>query len=298
MSELEKIAPGTFQTMEWSRDQERLDLLRRTLCEKATPDEFALFIAQCQHTGLDPIRKQAYCVPRWDSDSKSMKMVFQVGIDGLRKIAQSTGLYAGQTAVEWCGQDGKWTDAWLVDEPPAAARVSVYRKDFPHPLPATVHYREFVQRKRDGQPMANWASMPAHMLGKSAEAAALRKAFPDDLSGIYTDDEPIENATSLSTEFGQATVTLGVDASPEDRVRAAFTALSPEQRQAFPEALHAWCGLDVKGMKVSALIDSLVDTLSPDDYARLDVIVEAYWESIEPIDAVLDPIEGQVEIDA
>ena len=121
MNSLEKIPQNGVVVMDWSRDQDRLDLLRRTLCEKATPDEFALFIAQCQHTGLDPIRKQAYCVPRYDYESKQNKMVFQVGIDGLRKIAQMTGLYAGQTAVEWCGPDGKWTDAWLVDTPPAAA---------------------------------------------------------------------------------------------------------------------------------------------------------------------------------
>ena len=89
----------------------------------------------------------------------------------------------------WCGDDGQWVDVWLKKDPPAAARAAVLRSDFAKPLEVTVRYEAFVVRKKDGTPAGLWATMPDHMLAKCAESAALRKAFPQELSGLYTAEE-------------------------------------------------------------------------------------------------------------
>lgn len=170
-----------------SYDEKQLTLIKQTVAKGTSDAEFALFIQVCLTTGLNPFARQIYAVMR--KDQGQSKMTIQTGIDGYRLLAQRTGKYRGQTPVEWCGPDGKWVDVWLKDDPPAAARVGVYYVDFPHPTYAVARYKSYAATYQNGAPMPMWAKMPEVMLAKCAEALALRKVFPGELSGIYTKEE-------------------------------------------------------------------------------------------------------------
>lgn len=161
---------------------EQIGLMKRTICNGATNDELLLFIQQCQRTRLDPFTKQIYFIK-----DKNNKVNVMASIDGLRLIADRSGLYAGQTRPEWCGKDGNWADVWLQDEPPAAARVGVYKTGFVEPLYATARYRSYAPPQ--ASQWSTWGKMPELMLAKVAESLALRKAFPNEMSGIYTAEE-------------------------------------------------------------------------------------------------------------
>ena len=155
---------------------EQTQLISTTIAPGCSNDELRLFAYACQRTGLDPFSRQIYAIKRGG------KMTISSGIDGLRSIAERTGQLDGSSSY-WCGEDGVWVDVWLSSKPPAAAKTIIYRKGCAHPFTATARFADF----NAGQGL--WYKMPSVMIAKCSEAQALRRAFPADLSGVYSTDE-------------------------------------------------------------------------------------------------------------
>jgi phage recombination protein Bet len=155
---------------------EQTQLISTTIAPGCSNDELRLFAYACQRTGLDPFSRQIYAIKRGG------KLTIQVSIDGLRSIAERTGQLDGSQSY-WCGSDGVWVDVWLDSKPPAAAKTVIHRKGCAHPFSATARFADF----NAGQGL--WSKMPSVMIAKCSEAQALRRAFPADLSGVYSTDE-------------------------------------------------------------------------------------------------------------
>jgi phage recombination protein Bet len=219
-----------------SHDQ--IELVKRTIAKGVTDDELALFVQVCNRTGLDPFARQIYAISRFDKREGRDVMSIQVSIDGARLTAQRSGHYRGQLGPEWCGPDGVWRDAWLSAEPPAAARVGVLRDDFDAPLWSVARYGSYAQRS------ATWSAMPEVMIAKCSEMLSLRRAFPAELSGLYSAEEmgqalpeasPVEAPTwagineDQAKEMGWASLD---EAGQEHRdYTTTFTELSTAQQQ-------------------------------------------------------------------
>lgn len=199
--------------------------------DKAGDADLAVFFHTCIRTGLDPFRKQIYMIGRWDGRAGREKYTIQTGIDGYRVIANRTGTYAGS--------DETWTED--KDGRPTSATVTVRKlvKGVPFEFAATAHWGEYVQLTKDGKPAGLWAKMPHRMLAKCAEALALRKAFPEDLAGIYTDEEMSQAETITTT----ATV---VKTAP---------APAPEAPKELTDDPVAWCEVEFAVAESVAALD-------------------------------------------
>lgn len=219
------LAVTTDQT-EWTEQQ--LAVLRSAgVSEEVTPAELAAFLHECQRTRLDPFTRQIYLIGRYDNQLKRKVFRSQTGIDGYRVIAHRV-VREEQAELEyeetlWCGHDGVWRDVWLSEQPPAAAKVVVLKNGKRFPSVATL--AEYAARYPDGNPYPMWRRMPANQLAKCAEALALRKAFPQDLAGIYTAEE-MEQAEARDSQ--QPVVSV-------EQVDDAETVTEPEQPRAISD---------------------------------------------------------------
>lgn len=163
---------------------------------EAPRGDIEAFFHQAKRSGLDPFARQIYMIERrskvrgeWVS-----KWTIQTSIDGFRVIRDRKGTFRGMEE-HWCGPDGEWRDAWLETGPPAAARITLHLDGFVVPITAVARYDEYVPT-RNGEPTGQWGKMPALMTSKVAEALALRKAYPQDFSGLYTSDEMAQAGNS------------------------------------------------------------------------------------------------------
>lgn len=156
----------------------------KTLAERPV---VAAFLQHCARTGLDPIARQIYSIAR--KSKGQLKWQIQISIDGARLVAERSGQYEGQTTPEFTADGVTWTQVWLAPEPPKAARVGVYRRGFRDALYAIALWDAYVQRTYNGDVTEMWKKMGPLMLAKCAEMLALRKAFPQDLSGLYSSEE-------------------------------------------------------------------------------------------------------------
>lgn len=176
----------------WTDDQAKL--IKDTICRGATDDELKLFLYTCKRCGLDPLAKQIYAVKRWDSALRREVMTIQTGIDGYRVVAERSGGYAGVDEPKFTFDDKNNLES---------ASVTVYRIVSGQRVGfnGTAFWDEYVQTTKEGTPTRFWQKMPRSQLAKCAEALALRRAFPNDLSGIYTKEE-MDQADNPKPENG------------------------------------------------------------------------------------------------
>lgn len=251
---------------------EQRKMIRDSFANGASDQEFEMLMAVAVARNLNPLLRQIHFIPRktWDARNECDKWVwaYQVSIDGFRAIADRTGKYDGQDEPEF-EIDPK------IPLRPLVARVKVYRKDIGRAFVGTARYSEFVQTKKGGDATAMWAKSPFNMLAKCAEAAALRKAFPEDLGGLHTEDE-IAQEEAEEKRGGAPTGFTIVPAGQAAPAAASQPQVTPEQLKLKAEN---YCKLlDAASTKNDFI--SLFDKMKVEpDYAEFKVQVRDAYQT-------------------
>ncbi len=175
-----------------------VQLIKDTFAKGATDDELALFLQTVKRTGLDPIARQLFLVKRYDAKLKTEVMSIQISIDGFRLIADRTDKYVPSKDPTFVFKGGTLESA--------TAYIKKFVGGVWHDISATAYYDEYVQETKEGQPNRMWQKMPRLMLAKCAESLALRKAFPAELSGLYTVEEMGNDMPAPNLEHQQAAI--------------------------------------------------------------------------------------------
>jgi phage recombination protein Bet len=164
----------------WTPDE--VKTIRSVIAPTLDDAEFLFFAQVCRAAGLNPIMNQIHAIKRKDSKAPGgSKLTIQTSIHGLRLIADRTKCYAPGREPTFV-TDGR-------DILSATAYVKKYAGGQWHEVADTAYWTEYVQTYPSGDPIALWATKPHVMLAKCAEALALRRAFPAEMAGLYTDDE-------------------------------------------------------------------------------------------------------------
>lgn len=157
---------------------EDIEVARNTVAAGATDAEFRLFLHDCQRQSVHPLDRLIHFTIR--TDKRGVRRYTPItSIDLFRARADISGDYAGNEDPMFEPPQGR----------PNMATVSVYRmvKGVRCAFTATARWDEYYPG--DGKEGFMWRKMPHVMLGKTAEALALRKAFPRQLHGIYIKEE-------------------------------------------------------------------------------------------------------------
>jgi phage recombination protein Bet len=199
------IRPG--QEMFDSKQRAALSVLG---IKDATNADLAVFMHYCQRTLLDPFSKQIYMIPRREkiNDQWVTKQTIQTGIDGFRvirdRVCARLGIEVEYEDTIWYDADGREHTVWLPETPPTACRVVVLKNG--KRFPAVLRTAAYMAKDKNGNALAQWRTQPDHQIEKCCEAFALRRAFPNDLGGLYVDEE-MAAAPEPAQQYQRVTVT-------------------------------------------------------------------------------------------
>lgn len=213
---------------------------------RATEQDAMKFLMLCRARELNPWVGDAYAVGYDTSDGPVFNLI--TAVQALFKRAELHPEYDGIESgviVRRKSVDGQSSpiehregDFFAEDEVLLGGWARVYRKDCKRPFFESVKLATF------NKGISVWKGNPEGMISKVAESGALRKAFPNQLSGLYTKEEMDAQAAGVIDSPDKPRVvsdldTLARDLAEKQANRKAITQQSEPEKFAVREPEEA-----------------------------------------------------------
>lgn len=281
-----------------------VETIKAVIAPGVSNEELALFVKVSEYLGLSVFRDEIVLIGRWDKRAGRDVYRHQITVHGRRVLAARTGELRGIDGPYWTGPrdeagEHRWLDVWDSEEPPHAARVFVYRAGWAKPANGTVPWREFAQVNRDGKLTGLWPDKPAHMLGKVAEALALRRAFPEVLTA-HVVGEYDEADSEHGSPAHEVTPSEEVGTSPSPPRESLTERMLTEEQTREIQALVAelgFAGRERRGPMLTYLSEILgrtVDSTKSLTWHEGEILLEVFRGDVEALREA-EPIDTEAE---
>lgn len=176
------------------KESQRMAVLKQTVAKGLNDYEFSMFLELCKATKLNPFKREIWAIKTKSYTSSAGKQIegqlqLMTGFNGYLAIANAHPEYDGMEC------DVVRNDGGTIDY----AEARVFRKDRKRPSTVRVFFKEFYKAGYRDKP-STWDKMPVVMIQKVAKSHALREAFPQELGGLYTQEEMGEESPKVTFE--------------------------------------------------------------------------------------------------
>lgn len=162
-----------------------------------TDQEIIFYVGMCKARGLNPFKRDCYLVKYTENDPAAII----VSIDYFRSRARAQedcrGWQAGIIVLSKEGEIVKRAGAFMM---PGDGLLGGWFRGKPatweEPYEWSVNVQPYVKKTREGTDTRFWREEnQAFMICKVAESQGLRRLWPDEFQGIYTEDEMPRDVT-------------------------------------------------------------------------------------------------------
>jgi phage recombination protein Bet len=276
-------------------DENQLAVLYQTgIGKDVSRAELTAFLHECQRRRLDPFTRQIYLIGRRNKQEGRKVYRSQTSIDGFRLIARRAADEAKESIEYeepvWYDNAGHGHEVWLADQPPAACKVVVLRDG--KRFPVIARYAAYVQTDSNDRPTGMWRKMSDTMIAKCAEALSLRMAFPEELGGIYTEEEM---AQADNPQRVQATVEVVKDERPRANGHTPAAAAPADPEWDAQVARMSTFATEADGQELwhAVVARRKAKKITPAKDAELKAVITGRWKELKA-QAEATPVDGVI----
>lgn len=263
---------------------------------KVSDQEVIMFVELCKAQNLNPFVRDAYLIKMGDNYPAQIVVGKDVFIKRASANPNFNGMKAGIVVLDKDGQIQEREGALkLPGEQLVGGWCEVYLKDKDYPTKSLVSFEEYAQKnKKTGQLNSMWSSKGATMIRKVAQSQALREAFPNELRGLYQQEE-----MGVDTKLPQKEVRVGYATAGQKQgimKMASLKGLYDYNDKKNVDKLKSFCesnGYDLENLKYEE-VEELISLLANYEPKVQDDIQDVEFTEVAENDD--SNIEGQVSL--